>query len=103
MRSLNWRRTPLGPAQDWPRNLKTAVRIIPTSRQPIWIGWGPELATNAVKYGALSNDEGRVDINWSIDQAKKSFALDWVESGGTAVRPRQKRGFGSGMFARGLA
>lgn len=38
-----WEETPLGPAADWPRSLKTAVRIMLTSRQPIWIGWGPEL------------------------------------------------------------
>ncbi|HEY1502932.1 MAG TPA: hybrid sensor histidine kinase/response regulator, partial [Stellaceae bacterium] len=43
MRSFDWQGTPLGPPQDWPRSLKTAVRIMLTSRQPIWIGWGPEL------------------------------------------------------------
>ena len=31
------------PPEDWPQSLKTAVRIMLTSRQPIWIGWGPEL------------------------------------------------------------
>ena len=31
----------LGRPQDWPQSLKTAVRIMLTSRQPIWIGWGP--------------------------------------------------------------
>ena len=43
MRAFDWRRTPLGAPADWPRSLKTAVRIMLTSRQPIWIGWGPEL------------------------------------------------------------
>ena len=62
-----------------------------------------ELATNAVKYGALSADEGRVDIAWSIDEGQGSFALDWVESGGPPVRPPQKRGFGSRLIERGLA
>ena len=43
MRGLDWAGTPLGRPQDWPQSLKTAVRIMLTSRQPIWIGWGPEL------------------------------------------------------------
>jgi len=42
-RAHDWAATSLGPAADWPRSLKTAVRIMLTSRQPIWIGWGPEL------------------------------------------------------------
>ncbi len=43
MRAHDWARTPLGPPDAWPRSLKTAVRIMLTSRQPIWLGWGPEL------------------------------------------------------------
>jgi hypothetical protein len=43
MRALDWDATPLGPPEHWPQSLKTAVRIMLTSRQPIWIGWGPEL------------------------------------------------------------
>lgn len=43
MRALDWSSTPLGPAHRWPSSLKTAVRIMLTSRQPIWIGWGQEL------------------------------------------------------------
>jgi signal transduction histidine kinase/CheY-like chemotaxis protein len=62
-----------------------------------------ELATNAVKYGALSNDEGCVDIAWSFDERQDSFALQWVESRGPAVRPPQKRGFGSRLIEHGLA
>jgi two-component sensor histidine kinase len=62
-----------------------------------------ELATNAVKYGGLSSDEGRVDISWAVDESKDSFMLQWVESGGPAVRPPQKRGFGSRLIERGLA
>jgi two-component sensor histidine kinase len=62
-----------------------------------------ELATNAVKYGALSSDQGRVDMAWSFDERKDSFELQWVESGGPAVQPPQKRGFGSRLIERGLA
>jgi signal transduction histidine kinase/DNA-binding response OmpR family regulator len=43
MRAHDWTKTPLGPPRDWPRSLKTAVRIMLTSRQPFWLGWGPEL------------------------------------------------------------
>ena len=43
MRAYDWAGTSLGPAEQWPRSLKTAVRIMLTSRQPIWIGWGREL------------------------------------------------------------
>nr|WP_299720888.1 ATP-binding protein [Tardiphaga sp.] len=43
MRALDWTETPLGPIEQWPQSLKTGVRIMLTSRQPIWIGWGPEL------------------------------------------------------------
>ena len=43
MRALDWDPTPLGPPDQWPQSLKTAVRIMLTSRQPIWIGWGSEL------------------------------------------------------------
>ncbi|WLS05178.1 response regulator [Shinella oryzae] len=43
LRSHDWASTPLGPAQHWPQSLKTAIRIMLLSRQPIWIGWGGDL------------------------------------------------------------
>ena len=43
MRAFDWPSTSLGPAERWPRSLKTAVRIMLTSRQPIWVGWGRDL------------------------------------------------------------
>lgn len=43
MRAFDWASSPLGPPEDWPQSLKATVRIMLTSRQPIWIGWGPEL------------------------------------------------------------
>ena len=43
MRSLNWSATPLGSAQQWPQSLKTAVRIMLTSRQAMFVWWGEEL------------------------------------------------------------
>jgi PAS domain S-box-containing protein len=43
IRAYDWRATPLGAPDQWPQSLKTAIRIMLTSRQPIWIGWGPDL------------------------------------------------------------
>ncbi|MFZ2007108.1 MAG: ATP-binding protein, partial [Stellaceae bacterium] len=43
MRSHPWEATSLGPPAYWPQSLKMAIRIMLTSRQPIWIGWGREL------------------------------------------------------------
>jgi hypothetical protein len=43
MRGHDWSQTSLGAPENWPHSLKTAIRIMLTSRQPIWIGWGPEL------------------------------------------------------------
>ncbi|HEU4329396.1 MAG TPA: ATP-binding protein [Roseiflexaceae bacterium] len=43
MRAFDWSQTPLGPVESWPQSLKTAVRIMLTSRQPIWLGWGEQL------------------------------------------------------------
>lgn len=42
IRAHDWSTT-LGPPERWPRSLKTAVRVMLTSRQPTWIGWGPQL------------------------------------------------------------
>jgi PAS domain S-box-containing protein len=43
IRAFDWSKTPLGPVAGWPQSLRTAVRIMLTSRQPFWIGWGKEL------------------------------------------------------------
>ncbi|WP_298711415.1 hypothetical protein, partial [uncultured Chitinophaga sp.] len=42
IRDYNWADSPLGPVETWPQSLRTCVRIMLTSRQPIWIGWGKE-------------------------------------------------------------
>ena len=43
IRNFDWESTPLGNPINWEQSLKTCVRIMLTSRQPIWIGWGKEL------------------------------------------------------------
>ncbi|SAK51313.1 sensor kinase/response regulator fusion protein [Caballeronia temeraria] len=43
IRGFDWTQTVLGSPEHWPQSLKTAIRIMLTSRQPIWVGWGPDL------------------------------------------------------------
>ncbi|HEY1615402.1 MAG TPA: chemotaxis protein CheB [Rhizomicrobium sp.] len=65
-----------------------------------------ELATNAVKYGALSNDTGRLTIEWTVDFANKAapvLRLRWSEEGGPPVKAPKRRGFGSRLIERSLA
>jgi PAS domain S-box-containing protein len=63
-----------------------------------------ELATNAAKYGALSNSSGRVEVEWKISTgAMPCFSFRWAESGGPPVSAPKKRGFGSRLIERGLA
>jgi signal transduction histidine kinase len=43
IREYDWLATPLGPVETWPQSLRTCVRIMLDSRQPIWLGWGKDL------------------------------------------------------------
>ena len=56
-----------------------------------------ELATNAVKYGALSNREGKVHVTWSASNDR--LTLTWREFGGPPVQPPTRKGFGSLLIA----
>lgn len=58
-----------------------------------------ELTTNAVKYGALSGEEGSVDVTWTADGG--FFRLRWAELAGRPVREPTRRGFGSTLIERG--
>ncbi len=60
-----------------------------------------ELATNAVKYGALSTPQGRLSILWTRDGDK--IGIRWEESGGPRVDPPLRRGFGSRLIERSLS
>jgi PAS domain S-box-containing protein len=61
-----------------------------------------ELATNAVKYGALSREQGRVVLGWTFDPGGERLRLSWQESGGPPVKPPIRRGFGSRLIERAL-
>ena len=60
-----------------------------------------ELMTNAAKYGALSDDVGRVAIHWRIE-ADGDVALEWRESGGPPVQAPTRLGFGSTIIQRSI-
>jgi PAS domain S-box-containing protein len=65
-----------------------------------------ELATNAVKYGALSRPEGAVEVSWNLylDEAgARHITFLWAESGGPPVSRPIRRGFGTRLIARSFA
>ena len=95
MRAFDWSRTPLGPVEAWPQSLKTAVRIMLTSRYAMWMAWGPELTffcndayrpTLGVKHAwALGSRADRVweeiwpDIGPRIETVLKTGMSTWDE------------------------
>ncbi|HLI66399.1 MAG TPA: HWE histidine kinase domain-containing protein [Caulobacteraceae bacterium] len=58
-----------------------------------------ELATNAVKFGALSTELGRVEVAWRATPAG-GLSLSWIETGGPPVEPPTRRGFGSTLLEK---
>ncbi len=64
-----------------------------------------ELATNAFKYGALSNDTGIVSLTWKLneDADRPTLDLTWKETGGPEVFQPTRRGFGSRMIDKALS
>jgi PAS domain S-box-containing protein len=63
-----------------------------------------ELATNAAKYGALSNQMGQVDVTWEVveQEARRILRLRWEEKGGPPVMEPMRKGFGSRLIERSL-
>jgi PAS domain S-box-containing protein len=62
-----------------------------------------ELATNAIKYGALSNQSGRVQVAWErIPGERQQLMFVWQETGGPPVTAPQRKGFGSVLIERAL-
>jgi two-component sensor histidine kinase len=70
-----------------------------------------ELATNAAKYGALSNREGTVEVTWRVEpdregregEGSRRAHLAWTERGGPRVEPPTRRGFGTRLIERSLS
>jgi PAS domain S-box-containing protein len=79
------------------------IRVSPKVALALGIAFH-ELATNAVKYGAFSNNVGSVLISWTIEPSPEGerLLLRWRESGGPPVTPPSRKGFGSRVIERGL-
>ena len=61
-----------------------------------------ELATNAAKYGSLSNAKGNVALTWE-QQGNGPLAIRWKEAGGPVVKKPSRRGFGSRVIQQMVA
>ena len=80
------------------------IRFPPKSALALGIAFN-ELATNAVKYGALSNAAGSILIEWTMETTPtgQRLLLNWKEKDGPPVTPPAHKGFGSRVIERGLA
>jgi len=80
------------------------IRFAPKAALSLGIGFN-ELATNAVKYGAFSNDDGSIRIEWTVEPspAGRRLILVWTEKDGPVVVAPLRAGFGSNVLERGLA
>jgi PAS domain S-box-containing protein len=79
------------------------IRLPPKATLALGIAFH-ELATNAVKYGAFSNEAGSILIAWTIGPTLKGnrLILQWEEKDGPPVTPPFRKGFGSRVIERGL-
>ena len=75
------------------------ARLKPAAAQGIGMALH-ELATNAAKYGALSNGEGRVRIKWRVAARNPAFFMSWLEEGGPKVVSPTRKGFGQMVIER---
>jgi PAS domain S-box-containing protein len=78
------------------------VLVSSSAAQPLGMALH-ELATNAGKYGALSTDKGRVELNWTIEAAangEQTFRINWRERDGPPVTAPARSGFGSVVLRR---
>lgn len=60
-----------------------------------------EMATNAAKYGALSQPGGRLSVEWRLDDAG-DCRIDWIETGLSGLAAPSRSGFGSALIERSL-
>jgi two-component sensor histidine kinase len=93
----------LGPDSDQVTVRGGPIRLSPKAASSLAIGLN-ELATNAIKYGALSGSVGRVEVDWAVARGAggPELRLTWRESGGPPVSEPQRRGFGERLLRRGL-
>jgi two-component system, chemotaxis family, CheB/CheR fusion protein len=91
---------------DGPQRLRLQgdpVRLAPDYATPFGLVLH-ELATNAVKYGALSVEKGQVQLRWRLERTNgtRLFRMVWQESGGPPVAAPDRMGFGGSLIERGL-
>ncbi|NUO73648.1 MAG: hypothetical protein HOQ10_13160, partial [Frateuria sp.] len=71
----DWSATPLGPAEDWPHSLKSAVRLMLGSRYPMFIWWGPQLV---LLYNDAYADVLGPRHSWALGRgARETWAEIW--------------------------
>ena len=80
------------------------IRFAPKAALALGIAFN-ELATNALKYGAFSNEYGSIRIEWTVEPSPtgRRLVLIWTEKDGPVVAPPSRKGFGSHVIERGLA
>ena len=62
-----------------------------------------ELATNAAKHGALSQEKGRLSVAWHVERDHApSLVVEWKEQGGPVLKKQRKKGFGTELIEREL-
>ena len=112
MTAETWDRVPLRSVVTKaiePFRVDQAARISIEGPEGIWLGAHTslllamalhELGTNAVKYGALSNDSGCIEIMWQPRAQSDQVVVSWRERGGPAVALPEHQGFGSRLIKR---
>jgi PAS domain S-box-containing protein len=110
----NWEGAEMEDVLDRLRNLHGGPGCFVFSGPPVWLSPSMalslsmvlhELATNAVKYGALSVPGGKVRIEWTVTPGPDGarLTLTWTECGGPPVTIPTRRGFGSRLIERCVA
>jgi two-component system CheB/CheR fusion protein len=81
----------------------SSLHLVPQAAVPMAMVLN-ELATNAVKYGALSNQSGRLQGTWRLDGSAGDqwVRLQWIETDGPPVTPPSRHGFGSSLIERSI-
>lgn len=98
---------PFGTANGWKERFVVTgrnIRFSPNAALALGISFH-ELATNAIKYGAFSNDHGCITIEWTVVPSSKGdrLVLHWREKDGPPVTAPTSTGFGSRVIEQGLA
>ncbi len=81
----------------------TGPKVLVEPRTALALGMAThELTTNAVKFGALSSPDGKVDISWTVEKTTGGtvLVLKWVELNGPPVAKPTRRGFGMTLIER---